>query len=157
MNTTTARQEEIHPNEESPTIVSPNAREQQLQQQVATVNKETNTEIKEDTPLYSKILQKVLGINFIAAATRKDRNKRPLVNFLKKRDWGALKCLLNIRYVRDDCLLIDERIVLPTHFCQTMLDNLHPTHHRSTAMLDLCQHAWLSSHAPIKCASGTKM
>ena len=44
--------------------------------------------------------------------------------------------------MRDDCLLIDERIGLPTHFCQTVLDNLHPTQPRSAAMLDLCQHAW---------------
>ena len=41
---------------------------------VATIDKETKTEIGEDTPLYRENLQKVLGVSFIAAATTKDRN-----------------------------------------------------------------------------------
>ena len=52
---------------------------------IAKIDRETNTE-EEDTPLYRKNLQKVLGVNFIAAANRKDENLRPLVNFVRKRD-----------------------------------------------------------------------
>ena len=97
---------------------------------VATIDKETNTEAEEDTPLYRKSLQKVLGV---AAANRKDKNLRPLVNFVRKRDWESLKILFgqywyNIRnrpHVKDDCLLIDERIVLPTQLRQTVLNSLH--------------------------------
>ena len=115
---------------------------------VATVEKATETE--EDTPLFRHKLQKVLGIPFIAAATKKDRNLRPLVNFVKKRDWDAIKASygqywFNIRnrlHVREDCLLVDERIVIPSQLRQTVLDSLHLTHPGSAAMLDLSQHVW---------------
>ena len=59
---------------------------------VATVEKATNTgEAEEDTPLFRQKLQRVLGVRFIAAATKKNRNLRPLFNFVKKRDWEAIK------------------------------------------------------------------
>ena len=112
---------------------------------VATIDRETNTE-EEDTPLYRKKLQKVLGVNFIAAATRNYKNLRPLVNFVGKQNWDAFKLLFggnwyNIRnrlHVKDDQLLIDDRIVIPTQLRQTVLDSLHLTHTGSAAMLDLC-------------------
>ena len=84
---------------------------------VATVEKTTNTvESEEDTPLLRQKLQRVLGVRFIAAATKKNRNLRPFINFVKKRDWEAIKTSYgqywyNIRnrlHVREDCLLIDE-------------------------------------------------
>ena len=116
---------------------------------VAIVPKETNTAI-ENTPLYRRNLQRVLGINFIAAATRKDQNMHPFVKFVKKPDWKALKLSFgqywynkrHCLHVRDDGLLIDERIVLPTQFRQTVLDSLHLTHPGSVAMLVLCRHIW---------------
>ena len=59
---------------------------------VATVEEATNTvESEEDTPLFRQRLQRVLGVRFIAAATKKDRNLRPLINFVNKRDWEAIK------------------------------------------------------------------
>ena len=118
---------------------------------VATIERSTmTTETEEDTPLFRKKLLKVLGVRFIAAATKKELNHRPLINFLKKRDWEAIKTSYgpywhNIRnrlHVREDCLLIDETIVIPTQLRQTVLDSLHLTHHGSAAMLDLCQHIW---------------
>ena len=45
-------------------------------------------------------------------------------------------------HVKDDCLLIDERIVLPTQLRQTVLDSLHLTHPGSAAMLERCQNIW---------------
>ena len=51
----------------------------------------------------------------------------------------------NIRnrlHVREDCLLIDERIVNPTQLRQTVLDSLHLTHPGSAAMLDFSNHVW---------------
>ena len=116
---------------------------------VATIDRETNTE-EVDTPLYRKSLQKVLGVNFIAAATQKDRSLRPLDNFVRKWDWEALKLSFgqywyNIRnrlHVKDDCLLINERIVLLMQLIQTVLDSLHLTHPGSAVMLDLCQNIW---------------
>ena len=53
---------------------------------MATVNQEANTEIEEDTPLYRKNLQKVLGLNVIAGSTRTDQNFRPPLNFVKKKE-----------------------------------------------------------------------
>ena len=57
---------------------------------VETVEKATNTvETEDDTPLFRQRLQRVLGIRFIAAATKKDQN--PLINFVTKMDWDAIK------------------------------------------------------------------
>ena len=118
---------------------------------VATIERSTNTtETEEDTPLFRKKLQKVLGVRFIASATKKDRNLRPIINFVKKRDWEAIKTSYgpywhNIRnrlHVGEDSLLIDQRIVIPTQLQQTVLDSLDLTHPGSAAMLDLCQHVW---------------
>ena len=117
----------------------------------AMVEKATNTvESEEHTPLFRQRLQRYSGVRFIAAATKKDRNLRPLINFVKKRDWEAIKASYrqywhNIRirlHVREDCLLIDERIVIPTQLRQTVLDSLHLTHPGLAAMLDLNQHVW---------------
>ena len=118
---------------------------------VATVEKATSTvESEDDTPLFRQKLQGVLGVRFIAAATKKDRNPRPLINFVKKRDWEAIKAsygqywhnIWNRLHVRDDCLLVDETNFLPTHLRQTVIDSLHLTHPGSAAMLDLSYHVW---------------
>ena len=59
---------------------------------IPTIEKATNTtESEEDDPLFRKKLQRVLGVRFVAAATKKDRNLRPLIKFVKKRDWEAIK------------------------------------------------------------------
>ena len=89
-----ASQEERAPNEEPPTMTRTQPEATQLETShheitegiVATVNQTTMTEIEEDTPLFRQRLQKDLGFTFIAAATKKDRNLRPLINFVKKRD-----------------------------------------------------------------------
>ena len=118
---------------------------------ITTMEKTTSTtEAEEDTPLFMKKLQRVLGVRFITAATKKDRNLHPLINFVKKRDWEAIKMShgqywLNIRnrlHSREDCLLIEYRIVKATQLRQTILDSLHLSHPGSAAMLDLCQHVW---------------
>ena len=78
----------------------------------------------------------------------KDRNLRPLIIFVEKRDWEAIEASYgqywhNIRnrlHVREDCLHIDERIVIPTQLRQTVLDSLHLTHPGSAAMLDVSNH-----------------
>ena len=135
--------EELEYNEVPPTMTTNNSIEARHEMEmiteeiVGTVDKATNTtESEEDTPLFRKKLQRVLGLQFIAAATRKDRNLLPPINFVKKRVWEALKNSYgpywhNIRNrldVREDCLLIDERIVIPTQLRQTVLDSLHLTH-----------------------------
>ena len=104
---------------------------------VATLQKATNTvDSEENTPLFRQRLQRVLGVRFIAAATKKDQNLRPLVKFVKKGDWEAIKAsyeqywhnIRNRQHVQEDCLLIDGKIVIPTQLRQTVLDSLHLTH-----------------------------
>ena len=78
---------------------------------------------------------------------------RPLINFVKKRDWEVIKASYghywrNIRHrqhVQEDCLIIDERIVIPTQLRQTMLESCHLTQSGLAAMFYLCQHVW-STH-----------
>ena len=96
MDRSTTTQEETHSNVEPPTISGTHLRfeashELMVEGLVATFNKETNTEIEDDTPQYKQNFQKVLGVSFIAAANRKERNMRLLADSVKKRDWEALK------------------------------------------------------------------
>ena len=84
-----------------------------MDEKVATVEKAQETEVY--TTLFRRKLQRVLGITSIIAATKKDRNLRPLVNFVKTRNWETIKTsygqnwynLQNRLHVREDCLLID--------------------------------------------------
>ena len=85
-------QEETQPNIEPPNMSTTQLEASHalnVNETVATIDREINTE-EDDTTLYRKNLKKVLGVNFIAAATRKDKNLRPLVIFVRKRDWYAL-------------------------------------------------------------------
>ena len=90
------KMEELTPNEALSTITSHTQRLEVSHETigpnvVATMDQETVTELQENTPLYLKIVPKVMGIGFIAATTRKDRNLKPIIKFVKKRDWDALK------------------------------------------------------------------
>ena len=90
MDPNTTYQEETHPNVEPPTMSGTHPRfeashELIVEGLVATINKETNTEIEDDTPQYRKNFQKVLGVSFIAAANRKDRNMRLLAETVKNK------------------------------------------------------------------------
>ena len=86
-------QDETTPNVEPPTMTTSSQLEashnEEMDTVVATVEKVTKTE--EHTPLFRRKLRKVLGVSFIAAATKKDRKLRPLINFVKNRDWDAIK------------------------------------------------------------------
>ena len=114
---------------------------------IAKFDQGTRTELEEDTPLFRRKLQKMLGVHFI---TERNRNLRPLINLVRKRDWEAITTsygqywykIRNILDVRKECLLIGERIGIPTQLRQTVLENLHLTHPGSAAMLDLYQHVW---------------
>ena len=89
-----ASQEERAPNEEAPTMTKTQLEASHhmiTEGIVAALNQATMAETEEDTPLFRKKIQKVLGTKLIAAATRKDRNLRPLISFVKKRDWDSIK------------------------------------------------------------------
>ena len=82
-------QKETTPNVECPTMTISSQQEASHNEikdgVIATVEKTTETE--EDTPLFRRKLQRVLGVLLIAAATNKDRKLRTLIIFVKKRDW----------------------------------------------------------------------
>ena len=139
VNHSNVSQEEYAPNEEASTMTNTRLEASHhmiTERIVATINQATLTESEEDTPPFRQKLQKVLGVKFIAAATRKDRTLRPLITFVKKRDWESIKSsygqywykVRNRLHVREKCLLIDERIVVPTQLRQTVLESLHLTH-----------------------------
>ena len=60
---------------------------------------------------------------------------RPLTKFVEKRDWEAKETyygkywlVIRIRiHILEDCLLIDERIIMPTQLPKSVLDSLHLT------------------------------
>ena len=86
--------EERSPNEAPPTTSSTQlnvSHELTVANVVETADRATATEVDEDTQLYRRKLQKVIRAKLIAAATRRDRNIKPIVNFIQKRDWEALK------------------------------------------------------------------
>ena len=93
VNPSVCLQEETIHNVEPPTMTISSQLEASnikiMDELVATVEKVIETE--EDTPLFRRKLQRVVGVPFIAAATKKDRNLRPLINFVKKRDWEAIR------------------------------------------------------------------
>ena len=133
---------------------------------VATLQKTSNTtEAEEDTALFRKKLQRLLGKRFIAAATKKDRNLRPLINFDKKRDWEANKTSYgpywhNIRdwlHIREDCLLIDERIVITTQLRQIVLDSLRLLHPGCGGHVGSVPTRLVPSHTQNHCPHGTKL
>ena len=118
-----ASHEECAPNEEPPTM--------------------TNTQLETSHHIITE------GI--VATVTSNDdRSRGRHINFVKTRDWHSIKSSYdqywyNVRnrlHLREDCLLIDERIVIPTQLRQTVLDSLHRTYPGSAAMLHTCQHVW---------------
>ena len=62
--------------EETPTMTNTQleAGHRMITEGIVTINEATMTESEEDTQLFRQNLQKVLGVKFITAATRKDRN-----------------------------------------------------------------------------------
>ena len=96
---------------------------------IATTEKYTATEVDEDTPLYRKKVQQIIGLQFIIAGTRRDKISKRLVNFVQKRDWEELRLAYddywyNVRKklnVKDNCLLVNERFIIPQQLCQTSL------------------------------------
>ena len=60
---------------------------------VATIESSTmTTETEEDTPLFRKNFKRCWEYNSLPRQPKKkDRNLHPLINFVKKRDWEAIK------------------------------------------------------------------
>ena len=59
---------------------------QTVQEETTTTECQTKTVEEEDTPLFRKNLRKVMDIEFLAAATRRDRNLSPLMSMIKQKN-----------------------------------------------------------------------
>ena len=92
-----------------------------------------------------------MEIGFIAAATRKDRSLKPFVNFVKKRNWNLFKFayrdywynVCKHLFVKEDSLLLDERIIIPKQLRETILDSIHLTHPGAAAKMDPFENIWI--------------
>ena len=88
------------------------------------------------TFLPPKNVKNVKKVELLCRGSRKRQKFEATRQFDKKARLGSLKMSLgqywytirNRLHVKDDCLLIDERIVLPTQLRQTILVGLHLTH-----------------------------
>ena len=108
------------------------------------------TTVEEDTPLFRKNLRKVMDIEFLAAATRRDPNLSLLINMIKQQKWDSVKqCygpyFYNVRHrlpVRDGILLHDDRVVIPKQLRPTMMEALHLTHPGQGSMIEAAKHVW---------------
>ena len=76
---------------------------------IATVEKVTNTvESEEDTPLFRQRLQRVLGVGFIDAATKKDRKSASIDQFRQKEGLGSYQ-----RFLRTVLAQYSEQAICP--------------------------------------------
>ena len=74
----------------------------------------------EDVPLFRKNLRKALDVDFLAAATKRDRNPQSLINMVRNQKWDQIKAcygpyFYNVRNrlsVRNNVLLYDDRAVI---------------------------------------------
>ena len=78
---------------------------------------------KEDVPLFRKNLRKALDVDFIAAATKRDRNLQPLINMVRQQKWDQINACYGLYFynvrdrlsVRNNVLLYDDRVVKSNH------------------------------------------
>ena len=100
--------------------------------------------------MFRKNLRKVIDINFLATATRRDRNLSPLMNMVKQQRWDNIKdCygpyFYNVRHrlsLRDKIILNDDRVVIPKQLRATLMDALHLTHPGQGEKLEVAKHVW---------------
>ena len=91
-----------------------------------------------------------MDVNFLAAATKRDRNLLPLLNMVKQQRWNNLKdCygpyFYNVRHhlsVKEKILLYDDRVVIPKQLRPTLMDALHFIHPGRGGMLEAAKQVW---------------
>ena len=105
---------------------------------------------EEDVPLVRKNVRKALDVDFIAAATKLDRNLQPLIKMIRQQKWDQIKAcygpyFYNVRNrlsVLNNVLLYDDRAVIPKQLRQVILDSIHLTHPGQGGTLEAAKHIW---------------
>ena len=101
-------------------------------------------------PQYRKNLSQVFGEEFVAEATRKDRQMAPIIKLIRDKDWETLKKVIPYFYSlkRDlsitpsGCVLYDNRLMVPNSLKQLVINSLHQTHPGQSGMLRLADLVW---------------
>ena len=91
-----------------------------------------------------------MDVEFLAAATRRDRNLSPLMKVVKQQKWDSLKQGYSLYFYivghrlsfRDNTLLYGDRVVKPNQLRPTLMDALHLTHPGQVGMLEAAKHVW---------------
>ena len=107
---------------------------------------------EEDVPLFRKNLRKALDVDFLAAATKRDRNLQPLNKnkTARQQKWDQIKAcygpyFYNVRNrlsVRNNVLLYDDRAVILKQLRQILLDSIHLTNPGQGGILEAAKHIW---------------
>ena len=100
------------------------------------------------TPLYRENFNKVFNEEFLAEASQ--RELKPIIDLVKTQNWDDLKKVnpLYFRIRRDlsvtetNCLLYDNRLVIPQKLKQLVIDTIHHKHPGQVGMLALAKLIW---------------
>ena len=101
-------------------------------------------------PEYRKHLSQFFGEEFLAEATKKDKQPAPLIKLIEDRDWNTMKTVNPYFYShkRDlsvtplGCILYDNRLMVPKSLKQLVIDSIHQTHPGQLGMLRLADLIW---------------
>ena len=100
------------------------------------------------TPVSRENFNKVFKEDFLAEASQRDL--KPIIDLVKTQNWDDLKKVnpLYFRIRRDlsitdtNCLLYDNRLVIPQKLKQLVLDTIHHKHPGQVGMLALAKLVW---------------
>ena len=87
-------------------------------------------------PEYRKHLSQVFGEEFLAEATKKDKQLAPLIKLIEDRDWNTMKTInpyfyslkRDLSVTPSGCILYDNRVMVPKSLKQLVIDSIHQTH-----------------------------
>ena len=99
---------------------------------------------------HRRSLAKVFGVKTIAVATRKCKQLGPLARLMEQNRWeeihkaygSYISSLKDRLQITDDCILLDNRVVIPQHMRKFLLDAIHDTHPGFQTMKMLTQDVW---------------
>ena len=100
---------------------------------------------------YRKHLSQVFGEEFLAEATKKDKQLAPLIKLIGDRDWNTMKTVnpyfyslkRDLSVTPSGCILYDNRLMVQKSLKHLVIDSIHQTHPGQLGMLRLGDLIWL--------------
>ena len=104
----------------------------------------------ETAPNYRLNLSRVIGEEFLAEATLKDKNLQNIIRLVKNHNWDQLKPVSRYYYnlrndlavARSGCLLYDGKLVIPHQLQNLVINAVHRTHPGQVGMIRLANLIW---------------